>query len=243
MNHLRELIEAIEKKTVLIEDGWLPLENEHALMVTIPRVAESAICFSADIDGLVGIKPVADLCRQMPFECCWFEFNVSTPVMIIGILATTHKDGRLGLVIFRKRFGAWILLANIHTDGEQICGVTANFGEEGPEWAGDMFSLVRTFVTAMRCNNVSKNESAPSEKLQKARTKRGKKPLFSFWTLELKQSRSDNESHGGTHSSPRLHLRRGHPRQYATGKWTWVQPSIVGNKALGMVHKDYLLPK
>ncbi len=46
---------------------------------------------------------------------------------------------------------------------------------------------------------------------------------------------------GGTHASPRLHLRRGHPRQYAPGKYCWVQPCVVGNKAAGMVHKDYAI--
>jgi hypothetical protein len=34
-------------------------------------------------------------------------------------------------------------------------------------------------------------------------------------------------------------LPRGHPRQYEPGKWTWVQPHARGNRAHGVVQKDY----
>lgn len=57
--------------------------------------------------------------------------------------------------------------------------------------------------------------------------------------IDLDHAQTDRESMGGTHASPRLHLRRGHARQYAEGKYCWVQPHVVGNKKLGMVHKDY----
>ena len=93
----------------------------------------------------------------------------------------------------------------------------------------------------MNCSNIIKVEHNPDEKLQKARIKRGKKPLFSYWTLQLSipNEREEGASLGGTHASPRVHLRRGHARQYAPGKYTWVQPCAVGNKSLGVIHKDY----
>jgi hypothetical protein len=100
---------------------------------------------------------------------------------------------------------------------------------------------VTRFLSALNCININRIEHKPSEKLQKARAKRGKQPLFSYWTLEidLPKSRAAGEDYGGTHASPRVHLRRGHPRKYAPGKYCWVQPHVVGNKAAGMVHKDY----
>lgn len=103
---------------------------------------------------------------------------------------------------------------------------------------------VQAFLSALHCSNVARREELPNPKLQKARARRGKAPLFSTWTLELSfndSSRSGIASSGGTHASPRLHLRRGHPREYAPEKWTWVQPHVVGNKSMGMVHKDYAL--
>lgn len=99
--------------------------------------------------------------------------------------------------------------------------------------------LIAQFLSALHCTNVFRQRHPPSEKLQKARTKRGKAPLFSYWTLQLGQKNERGESLGGTHASPRVHLRRGHPRQYAPGKYTWVQPHAVGHRELGMVHKDY----
>lgn len=96
----------------------------------------------------------------------------------------------------------------------------------------------------MNCTNVGRQEHKPDAALQKARAKRGKQPLFSYWTLELNgRDGGAAQSFGGTHASPRVHLRRGHPRQYAPGKWTWVQPHAVGNRELGMVHKDYVIGK
>jgi hypothetical protein len=48
---------------------------------------------------------------------------------------------------------------------------------------------------------------------------------------------------GGAHASPRLHLRRGHARQFAPGKWTWVRDCAVGNKVAGVISKDYALKR
>lgn len=64
-------------------------------------------------------------------------------------------------------------------------------------------------------------------------------PLFSYWTLHLTHTDGTPRPMGGTHNSPRVHLRRGHPRQYAPGRWTRVQPCAVGSPSRGMVHKDY----
>jgi hypothetical protein len=47
------------------------------------------------------------------------------------------------------------------------------------------------------------------------------------------------DSLGGTHASPRLHLRRGHIRHCYTGQYVWVRPTTVGNKRLGIIFKDY----
>lgn len=112
---------------------------------------------------------------------------------------------------------------------------------------GDMMDLnvaycdwISSFLTLLNCSNIRRIEHSPSEALQKARTRRGKLPLFSYWTLEINTFRSPPaENKGGSHASPRLHLRRGHPRQYALEKWCWVNPHAVGNKKLGIVHKDY----
>jgi hypothetical protein len=51
-----------------------------------------------------------------------------------------------------------------------------------------------------------------------------------------------NKASGGTHASPRVHLRRGHIRRLP-GKNIWVNATIVGNSDLGVVIKDYSVTK
>jgi len=48
---------------------------------------------------------------------------------------------------------------------------------------------------------------------------------------------------GGTHASPRWHVRRGHWRQYKTGKRVWIDNMEVGDKALGVVAHDYVVTR
>lgn len=245
MNHLRALIDDLVGYKVMVPSGVLESHETHDWFVKeIVRDAEKAVCFFSELDSISGMKPIPSLCKKLPFETCWFEFSFEHDgnSVVFGILAKDYPDGRLGLTVFRKETVQWLLIGNMYSDGKEQRGEIADsIGEFRAAWMADIFSLVRTFVTAMGCNNVRKVEGRPPEKVQKKRQKNGKKPLFSFWTLELKQERVEGDPQGGTHASPRLHLRRGHPREFAPGKYTWVQPCVVGNKKLGMVHKDYAL--
>ncbi|MCY1306435.1 hypothetical protein D9M70_562970 [compost metagenome] len=94
----------------------------------------------------------------------------------------------------------------------------------------------------LRCVNVATVEHPAPERLNAKREARGKVPLFSFKTLTLAapNARRPGLVLGGTHASPRVHLRRGHIRQLADGRSVWVQPCVVGSKH-GVVHKDYRL--
>lgn len=44
---------------------------------------------------------------------------------------------------------------------------------------------------------------------------------------------------GGSHASPRTHLRRGHIRQHPTAGRIWVNSCVVNPTAIGTVNKDY----
>jgi hypothetical protein len=54
-------------------------------------------------------------------------------------------------------------------------------------------------------------------------------------------TRNAQEPSGGTHASPRWHIRRGHWRTLSGGKRTFVRESQVGDPAKGGVVKDYLV--
>ncbi len=95
-------------------------------------------------------------------------------------------------------------------------------------------------IEVLNCSNVVYLDIAPS-RLKQGRIKKGKTPLFTYKTLHIKTGMRDEQKNhaGGTHASPRVHLRRGHIRTLASGKTTWVQPCVVGDKSKGIVHKDY----
>lgn len=104
------------------------------------------------------------------------------------------------------------------------------------------YRLIACALKVMACSNVITIENTPS-KLKKSRVKNGKTPLFTYKTLHIKtEERTKNKhSSGGTHATPRVHLRRGHIRKLSESKWTWVSPCVVGDPVKGTVKKDYAL--
>lgn len=68
---------------------------------------------------------------------------------------------------------------------------------------------------------------------------KGKTPTYSWHTVVIDGKSLKCESQGGTHSSPRLHDRRGHSRRLPDGRIVWVKPCKVGSASLGAVFHDY----
>jgi hypothetical protein len=79
----------------------------------------------------------------------------------------------------------------------------------------------------------------PDAKLNKMRRARGKTPLFTYKTLIIGRKKRKSQLLGGTHASPRSHLRRGYYRTSPKGIRHWVQPCMVKGETEGFVHKDY----
>lgn len=244
-NHLRELAECISRRDIEV-NALLSEQHIHAAMLIAEKRAQRAICFDAGaIDSFHGLRIIDEL-SVLPYDDCWFECDriIDGYQVTLGVLASKIENGFDALVFTRLSDGwcySFFFRTEVGKSQSDAVGIDSkNSGEV--EMAKMAIGFVRAFLSALNCTNVRRVEHKPDAKLQKARAKRGKQPLFSYWTLELDLSRPESsERLGGTHASPRLHLRRGHPRQYAAGKWTWVQPCVVGNKAAGMIHKDYAL--
>lgn len=107
---------------------------------------------------------------------------------------------------------------------------------------GDAMLAVIELISALACINVSRRLCEAPVALNRKRERNGKKPLYSYWVLEIDEgkgsAKSSAESSGGSHASPRVHLRRGHIRRLPDRN-VWVNACVVGNKASGMVAKDY----
>lgn len=247
MIHLHQLIENFE---ALAEPGVVERQTREML-----GRASSAICF--DMGELADLRRIADASvlpwQRMPFERCWFEYQPQANA-VSGLLVERQNDC-LQIATFnrapaRKRwdFCGWVVLPDeglgTPPSVKETASYVVNTGELGlPRLLSILcaqgLEATQTFLAVLGCQNVEKVEHRPDVALAKARAKKGKPPLFSYWTLVLRGKNERGEYMGGTHASPRAHLRRGHIREYAPGKTTWVQASVVGNKALGMVHKDY----
>lgn len=247
-NHLRELLDC---KTIMA--GECPsLDFESRVLAATKKLHESAsraICFylgdARDVASIDSAS-LSGMAVDLPYKTCWFEFDVhveNRKPFVFGVMADAGQPGEAYLAAFQRSNDQWGYLFTGSTHDNMIA-MTAedNFQSVLPEIYKMVLGVIRTALCAMKCVNIHQVESVPSEKLQKARLARGKKPLFSFWTLEISipnVTGGAGRHCGGTHASPRLHLRRGHVREYRPGMFCWIQPHAVGNKKLGIIHKEY----
>lgn len=236
MNHLRELLD-----TPTNAMGTVDRKHFNSAHQVFCGLAAGAVCFDmGEASALESLGFINELC-VLPYRTCWFECFVNDHApMLLGILAHQHDSGLISMFAWARHGKRWVYLfaadmPNLTPDSSTL----VVFPHDGRDSFYYYAKCVAAFLSALHCSNVRRREHAPDAKLQKARAKRGKAPLFSYWTLELNGRTERGDNQGGTHASPRVHLRRGHPRQYAPGLWTWVQPCAVGNRAAGMVHKDY----
>lgn len=203
------------------------------------------MCFSCPTEKVPHSKILDELVK-LPYKNCWFEFKDASDNSIAGFWSREiiNKNNQIDIQV--------ILFAYIDSMGWGITGVyhiikklekTAVVQRCGIVDDGviDLFGMFATYLSVLNCCNIKRTEHKPEPSKQSVRRALGRQPLFSTWTLEIDLQRTESEmpGQGGTHASPRLHLRRGHARQHKPGLWCWVQPHVVGDKSLGMIHKDY----
>jgi len=225
---------------------------EHA---ELPASLRSSICFEMPpLSELEGIKEIPEL-NRLPYQMCWFEGDGISGNRNIGRICFLLLDGgdhiALGMYeyfAFGGPGGGFYEIENaMFEKGQWKRNPASRFVESMRAQILDTvinpnISYVAKFLSLLNCNNVGRVETKPSDEHQRRRKKQGKVPLFSYWTLTLKQSHIQGPPLGGTHASPRLHLRRGHIRRLSADRTVWVQQCVVGNKDRGMVHKDYSMP-
>lgn len=109
--------------------------------------------------------------------------------------------------------------------------------------AADIFDEVLTpiAVTAiLACGNTGLKTVDSPLKLNKKRIANGKPPLpgYTYISITPPVAKVGQVHQGGTHASPKEHLRRGHIRRFPdTGKQIWIQSTIV-NAGVGKVDKQ-----
>jgi len=165
---------------------------------------------------------------RLPYEISIFEFIIND----VRICSLVFHDGANtgATVVLAKTSVGWILLTGTEmNETEPFVTMEAN---------------VKAICIALD-SEVAKSEivRAP-HKLNHARSKAGKLPIFDYHSVSLVR-RIRPEPLNGTepHEArwhPRLHWRRGHWRHFDNHK-TWVRWTLVGDPDLGFVDKHYKL--
>ena len=161
--------------------------------------------------------------------------------IVLKTISRVNIDGKKLWV--PRSFGAAICCESLnHVTFKQMepefCTEWAGNGEYAIE--SDLTILVQ-FLAALSCSNSATADAPdPNPSLNAKRKSSGKTPFFSYKTLTISASESHakGSGNGGAHSSPRVHLRRGHIRRL-TDRTVWVNSCVVGDKSKGMVVKDY----
>lgn len=103
------------------------------------------------------------------------------------------------------------------------------------------------------CKNIElkKDNSFVPSVVKQRRSKQNKLPIKSYYTIWIRQSRGKSNSQRLDQWTNRVHIARGHFKNYTAdkplfgehvGSWWW-QPYFKGDKTKGIVVKDYLLDK
>jgi hypothetical protein len=249
MNHLHQVLDDFAAGRIYNPREFPQRQVESALSIFAQQAPKAIVFDCGDAEDLSQFKVIESLCR-LPYQVCWFEatipFRGQDRRALAGALCSGDGDGFVGIQVFRKFEGLWVLAGVLTGEAWVGPGEMKYFGardEHTVSVCQAMVSCIQRFLSALHCRNVIRVEERPDAKLTKARTRRGKHPLFSTWTLHLDLAheetvRDEGPGHGDR-APPRIHLVRGHPRQYAAGEWCWVRAHARGNRAAGVVHKDY----
>jgi hypothetical protein len=145
-------------------------------------------------------------------------------------------------------------------NGAPIAAAAGFVAEDMDSWrryvvvGGDRFSdfasadfvaevpVILSLAQALSCANIAVETIPAPEKLNRARKFKGVTPFFDYHVLQVTAPgrRVSGSDHGGSHASPRTHLRRGHIRRLPKGN-IWINSMVISGNAgpHGMIAKDY----
>lgn len=172
-------------------------------------------------------------------------------------------DNQYHNILLFNFIGMWLMtpivfnlyLSSEHNNFVVACAHLPNLSPELEKGMGILekesnreITVLNMFLEILNCKNISTIDNPPPERLNKKRVKNGKQPLFTYKTLVIKptsKKQVSQEAQGLWEN--RVHLCRGHFKTYTeknplfgshTGRYWW-QSSVRGNKAKGVVMKDY----
>lgn len=221
----------------------LTAKGTEALVAAV-RSAVQFDCGDVDAIPVTKSEDMPKANAPYPATLLQFETPCHATCSHITVLWLDEEDGNAVLIcaVRQRADKAWITVkpCRIGSDGTKIRYQDTGATAESYDAVTACFEMAKNLFFVLGCSNVATIEHPPPVALNKKRAKAGKLPLMSHKTLVVvvDEARAASQHLGGTHSSPRLHLRRGHVRNLGEGRRVWVQPCVVGSKH-GIVTKDY----
>jgi hypothetical protein len=187
---------------------------------------------------------------RLPYAECMFEVERATGASIISsVVWLAERDTKVAASVFfilpgqRVAVGGNYVIDRSTGESEWSCPLHmsgASKTEQGVMQAATESALaaVGLGLRVLNCCNVKTEVIAAPAALNKKRAKSGKPALYEYRVLVLRSAEKVRLNGGGSHASPRIHLRRGHIKHRRTGDFWW-EPCVVGDRRRGVVMKDY----
>lgn len=243
MNRVHELLEGLQRDSQDYKD------------------IASSIKF--DLGDVYTLFDMADLSTKtflnIPFPICVFQFTHKQDVHFLfakesgDITTWCHAWKRAGKGIHDN--DVWV---DVTKDGGFSArrrngdALDASRILDNPQESPPDFWVLRAIIGGIlcmevfSCSNIIYVEHNPPKLINEKRIKKNKVPFFSYKTLHIKNEQKEittNDENRKAHSSPRVHLRRGHIRKLQNGSRVWVRHCLVGDKNKGLVLHDYKVGK
>lgn len=186
--------------------------------------------------------------RNLPFEKVIFEFFLHSNYWVFFIDAS-FDNPNIFIYLKQSENGLWKDGYGVSFAPDNLfCGLIyeVNTITRVSDLNGEQYKdLVELLSLAGLCQRFLQTSAPDGFKsvphTHRRSTKRGKFG-WSYKIVDidpLKESCRALAAGGGTHASPRWHMRMGHWRTYRDGRKVWVRPCEVGDKTRGGVVKDY----
>jgi hypothetical protein len=163
---------------------------------------------------------------QQPYNHCCFEMTVSGKRVC---LISNLDDHGYGLAAFVRLQLGWFQSKLNAPESRSLRHL--------------LFSQHRAVLVALDATVATADIVRAPDRLNRAREKNGKLPLFDYHVVQLARRSKPSSlppENASMRNGPRLHFRRGHWRHFETFK-TWINWMLVGDPDLGFIDKHYRL--
>ena len=167
-----------------------------------------------------------------PFTAVLMKLERPPGVCLLGIIDSGFVDDGPG----GHGFSFWAViphwLPSGKVDWRRSVAEWTRFDPEGFDAAGSYdFDAPYVILSLIADSRSSVTRVEADDKLNKARVRRGKPPIPSYWKIKSPKPTvlvprsvpKPATAKGGTHASPRPHDRRGHARNLKSGRTVWVR--------------------